>query len=131
MSVVRAPSRERAPRLAIVRGRKVALPRMAMAPWLLYTGLLALAFLGLVYAQTSLNTKAMELDGIRAQVVVAEAEGDAVRLEIARLSSPDRVIGRAEEMGMHLPDVPLRTILVDAPAPDGPVVSLAAGGTRP
>lgn len=126
MSVVPAPSQKPAPRLAVVRGRRVALPRMAMAPWLLYTGLLALAFLGLVYAQSSLNTRAMELDAIRSQVVVADAEGDAIRLEIARLSSPDRVIGRAEEMGMQLPDVPLRTILVDVPAPARASVSFAS-----
>ena len=126
MSVVPAPTQKPAPRLAVVRGRRVALPRMAMAPWLLYTGLLALAFLGLVYAQSSLNTRAMELDAIRSQVVVADAEGDAIRLEIARLSSPDRVIGRAEEMGMHLPDVPLRTILVDVPAPSRVLASYAS-----
>ena len=119
MSTVPAPRQRPAPRLAVVRGRRVVLPRVAMAPWLLYTGLLALAFLGLAYAQTSLNATAMELDDLRAETVVARAEGDALRLEIARLSSPDRVIGRAEELGMQLPDVPLRTLLVDAPEPRG------------
>ena len=129
MSAVPAPSRKPAPRLAVVRGRRVALPRLAMAPWLLYTGLLALAFIGLVYAQTSLNATAMELDELRAQTVVAQAEGDALRLEIARLSSPDRVIGRAEELGKQLPDVPLRELRVDAPSvPTGPVGGYASEG---
>jgi cell division protein FtsL len=119
MSAVPVRSAGTRPRLAVVRGAR-RLPRIALAPWLLYTALLALAFLGLVYSQSSLNTKAIELSQIQAQTRVAEAQRDALRLEVARLAAPDRVITRAEELGMTLPDVPLRTLLVDTgrrPAP--------------
>ncbi len=119
MSAIPLRSARSRPRLAVVRGVR-GLPRIALAPWLLYTALLALAFLGLVYSQSSLNTKAMELTAIQAQTHQAEAQRDALRLEVARLSSPDRIISRAEELGMTLPDVPLRTLLVETgrrPAP--------------
>lgn len=118
MSAVPVGERSARPRLAVVKGRR-RLPRLAMAPWLLYTAMLALAFIGLVYAQSSLNTRAMELDTLTEQRVEAELEGDALRIEIARLSAPDRIVGRAEELGMELPEVPLRTLLVDdLPPPD-------------
>ncbi len=119
MSAIPVRSAGARPRLAVVRGVR-GLPRIALAPWLLYTALLALAFLGLVYSQSSLNTKSIELTGIQAQTRVAEAQRDALRLEVARLAAPDRVITRAEELGMTLSDVPLRTLLVDTgrrPAP--------------
>lgn len=110
------------PRLAVVRGVR-GLPRLALAPWLLYTALLALAFLGLVYSQSSLNSRAMELAEVQTQTRAAEAQRDALRLEVARLSSPDRVITRAEELGMTLPDVPLRTLLVGTGHRSAPTAS--------
>jgi cell division protein FtsL len=119
MSAIPVRSAGSRPRLAVVRGVR-SIPRIALAPWLLYTALLALAFLGLVYSQSSLNTKSMELAQIQAETRVVAAQRDALRLEVARLSSPDRVITRAEELGMTLPDVPLRTLLVETgrrPAP--------------
>lgn len=115
MSAVPHPRSEGRPRLAVVRGRR-RLPRFALAPWLIYTVLLAVAFLGIIYGQSSLNTRAMELTDLRAQVAAAEAEGQALRLEIARLSAPDRIVTRAEELGLVIPDTALRTLLVDDPA---------------
>ncbi len=100
------------PVLKVVKGRR-SLPRFAMVPWLAYTILLGAAFLGLVYSQTSLNQRAMELDAVRDAVAVAAAEQDALRLEIARLQAPDRIVSQAIGLGMHLPDVALRTVVAD------------------
>lgn len=115
MSAITQPRPEGRPRLAVVRGRR-RLPRLALAPWIIYTTLLAVAFLGIIYGQSSLNTRAMELTELRAQVAAAEADGHALRLEIARLSAPDRIVTRAEELGLVIPDMALRTLLVDDPA---------------
>jgi len=84
-----------------------------MVPWLAYTMLLALAFLALVYSQTSLNNRAVELDAVRAEAVEAARVGEGLKLEIARLQAPDRVVAKAAELGMRLPDVPLRTLTAD------------------
>jgi cell division protein FtsL len=100
------------PGLKVVRGRR-RLPRFAMVPWLAYTMLLALAFLALVYSQTSLNNRAVELDAVRAEVVEAARVGEGLKLEIARLQAPDRVVAKAAELGMRLPDVPLRTLTAE------------------
>lgn len=100
------------PVLKVVKGRR-SLPRLAMVPWLAYTILLGAAFLGLVYSQTSLNERAMDLDAVRDAVAVASSEQDALRLEIARLQAPDRIVSQAVELGMRRPDVALRTLAAD------------------
>lgn len=100
------------PVLRVVKGRR-SLPRLAMVPWIAYTILLGAAFLGLVYSQTSLNQRAMELDAVHDAVVVASAEQDALRLEIARLQAPDRIVSQAVELGMERPAVALRTVTAD------------------
>ncbi len=96
--------------LTVVKGR-ARLPRTVMAPWAIYVLMLAIGFLGVVYSQSSLNAQAVELSQLRAQVAVAEAHSDTLRLEIARLRSPKRIAREAELLGMEIPTIRLETLV--------------------
>jgi cell division protein FtsL len=72
-------------------------------PWLLFSMVAVVAFLGMVVSRTSLDNTAIEL--ARAELGLAEARSlnQRLRLEIARLESPARVAPLALQMGMVYP----------------------------
>lgn len=96
--------------LTVIKGR-VRLPRMVVAPWLVYVVLLAVGFLGVVYSQSSLNSQAVQLSELRGRIAEAEAHSDTLRLEIANLRSPKRIALEATALGMEIPTIHLETLV--------------------
>lgn len=90
------------PGLRVVAGKKAARP--AMGPWVVFSMVAIVAFLGMVATRTSLDRSAIELAGIEAEIDEARDTNQLLRLEIGRLESPARVAPLAREMGMIYPD---------------------------
>jgi cell division protein FtsL len=90
------------PGLRVVAGKKAARP--AMGPWVVFSMVAIVAFLGMVATRTSLDRSAIELSGIEADIAEARSTNQLLRLEIGRLESPARVAPLAREMGMIYPD---------------------------
>jgi cell division protein FtsL len=86
-------------------------------------GILAVVF-GLVAIHVLLAQNQFELDRLNARSAVAEAQYDRLRLQVAQLESPERVVAAAEgRLGMVLP--PKVTYLTPN-APAGPASSGSA-----
>lgn len=71
--------------------------------WLFYTVLVAAVFFGLIYAQTELDASAFELRDLEEQIAVAEQRQLELELDLARMSSPARIVPAASDLGMVLP----------------------------
>lgn len=120
---VRKPATE--DRFRLLRGRRLRRP--TTAPWMIMALIAIMAFLGLGFARTSLDSAAFELAELEKAIDEQSAVNRQLSLEIARLENPARIAPLAEEMGLV---VPLEThqILVDLD-PAGPVVAGAERGT--
>lgn len=95
--------------LTVISGRKRFSP-LILFPWVVYLLLIGVAFIGLAYAQTSMNEGAVALQDIRRDIALEQTRASALRLEIARLRSVDRIILEAEALGMSTPTIPLHTV---------------------
>ena len=89
-------------RLRVIQGRRVARPRAW--GWMLVAVISVGIFFGLITANTALDRTAFELEEIRQEIGVEQARYDRLRLEVARLGSPERIQPMAEELGMVYPD---------------------------
>lgn len=103
--------------LRVLKGRKGA-RKLLLAPWTIVVMVAIVGFLGLGFAQTSLDNSAFELDDLQSAISEQQALNEELRLEIARLENPARIAPLAEDLGMMLPDE-TRQILVDL-SPQGP-----------
>ncbi len=90
------------PGLRVVTGKKVSRP--AMGPWVVFSLVAIVAFLGMVATRTSLDRSAIELSAIERDIAEALTMNQRLRLEIGRLESPARIAPLAREMGMIYPD---------------------------
>ncbi len=97
------------PGLRVVAGKKAARP--ATGPWVVFSMVAIVAFLGMVATRTSLDRSAIELARIEADIAEARATNQLLRLEIGRLESPARVAPLAREMGMIYPDQSQRLLV--------------------
>lgn len=104
-----APALSRQPRAAVrlISSQRVARPRVAA--WAIYTFVVAVVFFGLIYSQTALDGSAFQLQELESQIATAEQRQLELSLEVARLSSPSRVVPAANALGMVLP-TDMRTI---------------------
>lgn len=98
------PARQAAPvaKLRIVQGKAPAHP--TAWGWLLVAIVAVGLFFGLITANTAMDRAAFELQEIRAEIAAEQARFDQLRLEVARLSSPERIQPMAEELGLVYPD---------------------------
>lgn len=103
----RALSRQPAEPVRLISSRATVRPRVAA--WAVYTVVVALAFFGLIYSQTALDGSAFELQELETQIATAEQQRLELTLEVARLSSPSRIVPAANDLGMVLP-TDMRTI---------------------
>lgn len=76
-------------------------PRIGV--WLVVTLIIAAVFFGLIYSQTRLNERAIELQRVEASIDAELARMESLQLEVARLQSPTRVAPAAEQLGMVFP----------------------------
>lgn len=116
-------------RLRVLEGRRRA-RSVLFAPWSIVVFVAVVGFLGLGFAQTSLDNSAFELSDLETAINEQHALNEELKLEIARMENPARIAPLAEELGMVLP-LETSTILVDLPDPGPAVVSAQPpGGTQ-
>lgn len=87
--------------LRVITGRK--LHRPSLAPWLVFSLVAVIAFLGMVLTRTALDRSSIELSSIEREIAAAKTSNQLLRLEIGRLESPARIAPMALEMGMVYP----------------------------
>lgn len=100
--------------LEVIEGHADARPRLR--PWLLFALGVIVAFFGLIVSRISLDRSAFVLDDLDEKIAAAEAQHWDLRLEVARLQSPDRIAAAAAEMGLVFPAS--RTVLEIPPIVD-------------
>jgi cell division protein FtsL len=108
-----AVARELAPRanpgLRVIIGRGSR--HQPLAPWLVFSVVAVIAFLGMILTRTSLDRASIELTSIERQLAEATSLNQRLRLEIARLESPARVAPAAQELGMVYPQTSNRLVV--------------------
>ena len=93
----------RTPGLRVLPGA-AARPAPRLGAWLVLTVVVLAAFFLLIYSRIALDRSAFVLEEISRQTAVEETRYWELRLESARLQSPERIVARAQEMGMVYPD---------------------------
>ena len=77
--------------------------RPRVGAWVLLTVVLSAAFFLLIYSRIALDRSAFVLQEINRQMEVEEARYWELRLEAAELQAPERIVARAQEMGLVYP----------------------------
>lgn len=91
------------PDLRVLVGTPVR-PGARVGPWLLLTVVVLAAFFLLIYSRIALDRSAFVIEEINRQTAVEETRYWELRLESARLQSPERIVAAAQELGMVYPD---------------------------
>ena len=86
------------------------------------------AFLGLVFARTSLDKSAFDLAELNKSIDEQVALNEQLRLEVARLENPARIAPLADELGLVVP-TETQQLLVNLDAPSQLVAGLDRNGT--
>lgn len=99
----------RSPRLVSVPRRHVAatrrLRRQRRVPFLLFSlVLMAATVVGLVSAQALVAQDSFRIADLSAEAERLEASYGRLRLEVAELSAPDRIVAAARKAGLVLPE---------------------------
>ena len=113
--------------LRVLRGRKLRRP--AIAPWMIMALVGVTAFLGLVFARTSLDNSAFELAELNTAIAEQTEINRDLNIEIAGLENPARIAPLAEEMGLIIPEE-THQILVDLDRDAPQVVQASQEGTQ-
>lgn len=91
-----------APGLRVLVGGS-ARPAPRLGAWLLLTVVVLAAFFLLIYSRITLDRSSFVLQEIGRQMAVEETRYWELRLESARLQAPERIVARAQELGMVYP----------------------------
>lgn len=95
------------PQVATPQGLELVVSRpvrkLRLRGWVIFTIAAVVAFLSLIYSRVLLDRSAFLLDDLETQLHTAETQYWELRLEVARLESPERVIRAAEGMGLVYP----------------------------
>ncbi len=78
--------------------------RPHIGSWVLLGVVLSAAFFLLIYSRIALDRSAFVLQEINRQMEVEEARYWELRLEAAELQAPERIVARAQEMGLVYPE---------------------------
>lgn len=78
------------------------LPRLRS--WVVFTAAVVVAFFLLILSRTTLDQSAFQVRDLEQQIVLEEQRYWELRVEVARLQAPDRIVGAAEELGLVYPD---------------------------
>ena len=95
--------------LRVVTGQRKN--RQPIAPWLIFSLVAVVAFLGMILTRTSLDRVAIELSTVEADLAEAKGLNQRLRLQIAQLESPARVAPAAQELGMVYPQSSNRLVV--------------------
>jgi cell division protein FtsL len=123
----REPTTRETPRPAL---RVVPRPRgrgVGVVVFLATTALFASLF-GLAVFHTMLVQSQSDLDELDAEITEAEATTEQLRLRIAQNESPERILDRAEDIGMTPAE---DTVVLDATAGEGDAGGEAPEGSAP
>lgn len=102
--------------LRVLKGRRLRPP--SVAPWMIMVLIAVVAFLGLGFARTSLDSSAFELAELNKAIDEQQALNEQLRLEVARLENPARIAPLADELGMVIPgDTNQLLVDLDVPSP--------------
>ncbi len=111
------PSRHERPRAD--REARSARRRSRLA-WMAYAAVLVAALASVVWRQTVGRERFRELEKVREEVAVAEAERDELTTRILELQRRDRIVRYAQErLGMHVARDE-EVVLLPDPAPAAP-----------
>lgn len=94
--------------------------RPRLRGWMVFSILVVGAFLLLIYSRIALDGSAFVIEDLESQIADEETRYWELRLQVAELQSPERVIRAAEGLGLVYPDarVPLEAPGVQAPGSD-------------
>jgi len=95
--------------LRVVTGQRKK--RQPLAPWLIFSLVAVVAFMGMVLTRTSLDRIAIELSSVETQLAEAKGLNQRLRLQIAQLESPARVAPAARDLGMVYPQTSNRLVV--------------------
>lgn len=95
--------------LRVVTGQRKR--HQPIAPWLIFSLVAVVAFLGMVLTRTSFDRIAIELSTVEAELAEAKGLNQRLRLQIAQLESPARVAPAAQELGMVYPQTSNRLVV--------------------
>ena len=87
--------------LELVTGRMARVPRLR--GWLMFTIAVIAAFFVLIYSRTALDRTAFELQELESRIVAEETRYWELRLDVARLQAPDRIMRLGEGLGLVYP----------------------------
>ena len=96
------------PRLVVVSNRQ---RRPRISGLVSFSLLVVLAFLGMIMVRTSLDRSTIDLAQIERSLTEARSLNQRLRLEVARLESPDRIAPLAQELGMVYPATSERLVV--------------------
>jgi cell division protein FtsL len=100
----------------LLRGRRLRRP--SIAPWMIMVVIAIVAFLGLVFARTSLDKSAFDLAELTQSIDEQQALNEQLRLEVARLENPARIAPLADDLGLVIPSETNQLLVdLDAPSP--------------
>lgn len=88
--------------LELVVSRQRRRPRIK--GWVFFTCVVVASFLALIYSRVTLDRSAFVIEELQQELAEHETRYWELRLEVARLESPDRVIRAAEGLGLVYPD---------------------------
>lgn len=97
-------------RLRVIAGKKSAQPRVGA--WVLFTVLAVVLFFSLIVSRVALDKPALELNELSQQIEAEQVHYQQLRLEVARLQAPERIVPLAEELGLTYPE-DVRVVVAD------------------
>lgn len=116
-------------RLRVVKGRRQRI-RPTLAPWIIMVIVGIAAFLGLVFARTSLDNSAFDLAELTEMIEQETTLNRSLKLEIARMENPARIAPLAEEMGLVIPRETHQLLVDLRPASEQVLQADPAGGSQ-
>jgi cell division protein FtsL len=96
-----SPVRQTNRRLRVVAGGRNLKP--TLGTWAIFSSVAILLFFALILSRVALDKPALELSELRSQIQTEQDRYQQLRLEVAELQAPSRVLERAADLGLVYP----------------------------